>query len=171
MSEVKFKVGDLVYFPIQTHKVLKLIENHYESSKECYPFMFEGDKHTILTELGTFEYGDLLPPILHATQENYELLSKLYPNVTFEPPPKRKEPREIIKAMLESGWKYVACMVSDYKDDSNYTDLITGVQDNHTYPFGGDCDWKYAIPFDPKTGKTIIDFVDGKVILESENAR
>lgn len=123
----KFKVGDLVYFPIQTHKVLKLIENHYEGSKECYPFMLEGDEHTTLTELGTFEYRDFLPPILHATQESYELLSKLYPNVTFEPPPKRKEPREVVKAKLENGWHYI------YDEDNpppRYQNVLIYIEDD-----------------------------------------
>lgn len=114
-----------------------------------------------------------MPVIVHATQENYELLSKLYLNVTFEPPPKRKEPREIIEAMLKAGHKYVLCWVSEkekYPTLFSPYCMINKILDNGVVVgVVGNNRWKYATPFDPKTGKTIIDFVDGEVVLESEN--
>lgn len=160
MSEIKFKVGDLVYCQTINNKISKITK--------------ESEGGTVfLSNAGWFKNTGLnhndMPVICHATQENYELLSKLYPNFTFEPPPKHKEPREIIKAMLESGYAYVACRVGDYKEDFDYVSLIHCIDDKNSYPFIGDSEWRYANPFDPKTGKTIIDFVDGEVVLESEN--
>lgn len=99
----KFKIGDLVYCLPLTHKISKITRANE-------------DNDVFLNEAGWFKNTGLnhndMPVIFHATQENYELLSKLYPNVEFEPP-----------------------------------------------------------PFDPKTGKIIVDFVGGKVVLESENEK
>lgn len=93
-------------------------------------------------------------------------------NTEFESlPPKHINPKQIIQAMLESGWVGVACYVNDVdKRPSKYNkkDLIVSVKDDsfeHIYS-GNYCNWKYANPFDPETGKVIIDFVDGKVVLE-----
>ncbi|WP_323842549.1 MULTISPECIES: hypothetical protein [unclassified Moraxella] len=154
----KFKVGDLVYCLPLTHKISKITK-------------VNEDNDVFLNKAGWFKNTGLnvngMPVILHATQENYELLSKLYPNVVFEPPPKRKEPKEIIRAMLESGWEYVPCYTGETEKvlKSNHKkELIVGIKNNYFDSWAGGGN-KFAVPFDPKTGKTIIDFVDGEVVL------
>lgn len=92
-------------------------------------------------------------------------------NAEFEPlPPKQKEPKEIIKAMLDAGYKYVPCRACDIKPPSELAGkvLVHKVNCNSRFPFqSGRNTWKYAMPFAIKTGKTIIDFIDGEVILEN----
>lgn len=168
MSNIEFKVDDLVYYPAMSNKLLK-VTPRLDSYFPLF-IVYEAGRDSF-TRNGCLYKDGIAPSIFHATQENYELLCKLYPNVEFEPPPKRKEPKEIIKAMLESGWVGVACYVNDIdKRPSKYNkkDLIVLVKDDsfeHIYS-GNYCNWKYANPFDPKTGKTIIDFVDDEVVLE-----
>ena len=55
--------------------------------------------------------------------------------------------------------------VDDYRDGYDYVGLVNLVDDTKSYPSIGNSEWKYAKPFDPKTGKDIIDYVDGKPIL------
>lgn len=97
--------------------------------------------------------------LVHLTKENAIAHAKALIKLSgsgYEPPPKRKEPREIIKAMLESGWKGVPVLYMERGSECiGYA--------KKTYLT------MTAIPFDPKTGKTIIDFVDGEVVLEGEN--
>ena len=46
----------------------------------------------------------------HATQENYEMLCKLYPHIEFEAPPKPLSGDELVRAMLTKGIKNVLCL-------------------------------------------------------------
>lgn len=173
MSEVKFKNGDLVYCPSETPEVCKI--------------EFVGvDKLILNIKTSCKLYADGtnavdMPVILPATQQNYELLSQLYPNVEFEPPPKRKDPKEVIKAMLASGAILIPCLVVDY-DDNRILDykkatrhcpsvLIYGISENGRFlSTNPHCSsYKYAVPFDIETGKVIIDFVDGQVIFEEKS--
>lgn len=154
-----FNAGQSVYYPQATNKVLVLKST--EKSNSTRPLKVELGVYSNLP-LTFFSDGrhseqSVSPVIFHATQENYELLSKLYPNVSFEPPPKRKEPREIIKAMLKSGWECVPCI---FTNENGTKQIVIARRFDET---------NKAIPFDPKTGKTIIDFVDGEVVLEGGN--
>ena len=81
-------------------------------------------------------------------------------------------PKKVIQKMLDDGWSCVPCAVSEEDlpfSEMIYMDLISCI--NHTQsvtPFGSSVDsWVYAIPFDPKTSKQIIDYVDGEIILGS----
>lgn len=99
----KFKVGDLVYCLPLTHKISKITR-------------VNEDNDVFLNQAGWFKNTGLnhndMPIIFHATQENYELISKLYPNVAFEPPsfepspksPKRKEPIKKMQTDCNNGW-------------------------------------------------------------------
>ncbi|WP_323842599.1 MULTISPECIES: hypothetical protein [unclassified Moraxella] len=66
------------------------------------------------------------------------------------------------------------CWVGDdikNPNDKSYTELIYSLSTDNEYQFTGQYNnWKYATPFDLKTGKVIIDYVDGEVVLESGNA-
>lgn len=158
MSEVKFKVGDLVYCPSETPEVCKI--------------EFVGvDKLILNIKTSCKVYNDgtnavNMPVILPATQENYELLSKLYPNVTFEPPPKRKEPKEVIKAMIKGGWKMIPCC--DVNDDRENPPFGIHVISSSTFEtVDTEKIIGKLIPFDPKTALEIIDFIDDKCVLEN----
>lgn len=78
----------------------------------------------------------------------------------------------LIQAMLDD-WDYIPCKVSDSNipfSDMTDADLICSIHySNNTVEFRSlGCSWVYAIPFDPKTGKQIIDYVDGEIILVSD---
>lgn len=104
--------------------------------------------------------------VFPATQEWYDKLVTIYPDL--EPPPKRKEPREIIEAMLKAGYDGVPCK-TDYKQ---YRFVCTDVSNDQHFPFvydnvnNEDDAFSSAIPYCCKTGKIIIDFIDGEVVLE-----
>lgn len=156
MSEVEFKVGDLVYYPNISNKIGKIVGTSVIANDPCCLKVDIDETAIFVTKDGKFVVNAPIPVIYHATQKNYEWLSATFPNVTFEPPQKRKEPKEVIKAMLESGWKSVPVLYTERGSECiGYA--------KKTYLT------MTAIPFDPKTGKTIIDFIDGEVVLESEN--
>lgn len=165
MSE--FRVDDRVYYPTASTEVLIAVENDNAN----YPIavrLDEGSEYTF-TENGLAYKQNKTPLLFHATEENYELLSKLYPDVKFEPPPKRKTPRETIQAMLDDGWKQIPCFTSDFTEipvDLFSTDLLVKLDLGISPYICTGSHWRYAQPFDPKTGKTIIDYVDGEVVLE-----
>ena len=82
-----FKAGDKVYFPMQTTKVCTLVEiDSINYPLEITLNTREG-LETCTTSGEMFE-SDSIPCIFHATQENKDLLEKLY-GVEFENhPPK-----------------------------------------------------------------------------------
>lgn len=173
MSDFNFKEGDLVYYPTVTNAIVKLkrslhLEN-YSLLGEWYSC--DGAKKCALCFLsdGRLSFTHQNSSIFPATQEWYDKLIHVYPNL--EKPPGKKTPKEIIQAMLDSGWVGVACYVNDVDKrpcKNNKKDFIVLVRDDsfeHIYS-GNYCNWKYANPFDPKTGEVIIDFVNGEVVLE-----
>lgn len=168
MKEVKFKAGDLVYCPSETSKICQLKDGKYSGMPLIIEISTQIQSEIHLTADGRLNIGKDVCYIVHATQENYELLSKLYPNVEFEPPPKRKEPKEIIKAMLKAGHKYILCEV--YCNGYYGTDSIIAIDESDGRFVGGTEDnyWGKVIPINTK-GQKIIDFVNGEVVLESEN--
>lgn len=165
-----FSVGARVYYPEVSNKVLTL----KESLSPEYPLEtnwtdLSGDLNgDSFTENGRRSIFSLNPCIFPATQEWYERLVVIYPNL--EKPPKRKGSKEIIQAMLDDGWDCVPCYVHDENktpNKNNRREIISEARNYSNYPFVTDTvAWKYAIPFDPKTGKTIVDYVDGEVVLE-----
>lgn len=148
----KFKVGDKVYFPLETRKVLTLHEN---KDTFDYPLLADGFS---FTSDGRYKSCDSSASIFHATPENHVLLEQLY-GVEFEKPPVKPTSKEIIQAMLERGWVGVACYVNDIdKRPSEYNKkvLIISIDEVGEHIFNdGTCGWKYATPFDPRTGEAI----------------
>ncbi len=158
----EFKVGDKVYCPIIGNKVYKLSESISLSSfmvDKSYPIGIEQDSHhTPFTANGFYLPSHKKPSLLHATAENHAKLEAFYEE-EFEKPPAPPTSKEIIQAMLERGDKFVACWVSNIDEYPSPTDccrLIAtmGYLDDDKF-----CSifskWKYATPFDIRTGKPI----------------
>lgn len=91
--EPTFKVGDKVYKYGETDvkTVLEVFEDGYMDLSN-YP-------HLVNHEV-----------ICHATPENHALLSKPFPAIEFEQPPKPLSGDDIVKAMLKKGIKNVLCL-------------------------------------------------------------
>lgn len=150
-----FNIGDKVYNPTNSNRLLE-VGSVCPEIDAIYPVRVNignSDYSESFTEDGKFYAEDANPSLFPATQDWYEKLVKIYPSL--EAPPKRREPKEIIKAMLESGWEYVVMI------------KCGTLQTVHCRTFlRPEWEWESVRPIDPKTGRTIIDFVDGEVILE-----
>ena len=138
-----FKVGDKVYKYGKTDvkTVSEVFEDGYMRISS-YP-------HRVNHEV-----------ICHATQENYEMLCKLYPHIEFEQPPKELKGSDLARAMLEKGWKFVPCFVSDENEwdavASCNTDNIISYEDGE---FWSNDSYQYAVPFDPRTGEPLTESI------------
>ena len=93
--EPKFKVGDRVYVGLTGRivQVTAIIDNDVVSV---------ANKNN--------EVRAWVSHICHATPENHALLSKLYPHIDFEQPPKPLSGDELVRAMLTKGIKNVICL-------------------------------------------------------------
>ena len=139
----KFKVDDKVYVGLtgRVAKVTEIIDDEVVSVAN------ENNEVRVWTT-----------NICHATQENYEMLSKLYPHIEIELPPKEITGSDLCIAMLDKGWHLVPCVVSDISDsDALNNDNCCLVDEWLVGSFdscfnSGDYSYKYAVPFDPKTG-------------------
>lgn len=165
MTDFNFKVGDKIYYPKVSDEILTV----QERSHNKYPLFVElGYKFSSFTTFGKHITDDSNPSVFPATQEWYDKLVQIYPNL--EKPPARKDPKEIIQAMLDNGWGYVPCWVSNVNGNPNKNsrlEIILEIRDGDDYPLRADITaWRYAVPFDPRTGKDIIDYIDGRIVLE-----
>lgn len=167
MSEFNFKAGDKVYYPSATNKVLTV-----SSDMRVWYLGIDAGSANDLTNANFRPNGRLYtqhhnPAIFPATQEWYDKLIHVYPDL--EKPPKHKTQKEVIQAMLDDGWRGVPCYVSNFDiSGSNKRDIIVrfGSTCDYVYRNTDSYGWRFAKPYDPRTGKTIVDYVDGKIVLE-----
>lgn len=169
----EFKVGDKVYCPELSNEIC-----HITSGYDLFPGMTMAvgkiNAQGIMTIYanGKMDRGSFAPSVFRVTPENHELLCKLY-GVEFEAPPKPKSPKEVIQAMLESGkWHLVNYRIygnaQQALNDTPKNKVITKSQ----YDVIDFKDYfnKYAYcnveVIDPKTGKVIIDYIDGEIVTE-----
>ena len=139
----KFKAGDLVYYPTESNRVLTICESYNPK----YPIKVGGQ---IFTCDGKFVGDDAVPSIFPATPEKHTSLEQLH-GIEFEAPHKPKTPKDVIQAMLDSDWDTVPVIyLEDGKKCLGYA--------NKTYLSMS------AKPFNPKTSKIIIDYVNGQEI-------
>ena len=134
--------------------------------------MHEKGEHSFTRDGKTYTC-DKNPTIFPATQEWYEKLVRVYPNLETPPPPK-KSSMDVIKAMLDDGYHRIPCYVSVINEEPNdemCIDLLFDIDDSGSSSTPCRCvggKWKYARPFDVKTGRVIVDYVDGQAVLEEQ---
>lgn len=166
----KFKVGDPVYFPRLSNKLCVIgagQEDDYVDEVNGSKALAEmqSDLEFVYdqkTKSWLWDEKDCAPQLLYATPENCALLSQLYPHIEFEQPPKPLTGSDLARAMLDKGWKYVPCYVSEDSDvdaiDHCYTDIIVYQDKSGTRYFRNENNgqgWDYAVPFDPRTGEPL----------------
>lgn len=90
-NNVEFKAGDKVYFPSKFGSIILTLNrsnsNSFPLGLDVYPYTFSKD--------GKYYDADTMPSIFHATEENRQLLSKLY-GIEFEKLPTLRD--ELIEA-------------------------------------------------------------------------
>ncbi len=137
----KFKVGDKVYTGLTGDiKTIDEIVNEYPPiykvvSKQGYTPRLKQEA------------------IALATQENYERLQSTFTEIEFEQPPKPLTGSDLARAMLDKGWKYVPCYVSNYGESEAQKPCIVR-KFSSSGQFVSDFEfYNHAVPFDPKTGE------------------
>ena len=145
-----FKVGDKVYKfgDADVKTVLEVFEDGYMN-------------------LSNYSHSVNHEAICHATQENYEMLCKLYPHIEFEFPPEPLTGNDLTRGMFERGDFAVVCKCSDTSESSAITfsplRLIVGYSNGRFEENNGKC-WNYAVPFDPKTNLPLTEDVLNETI-------
>lgn len=124
-----FKVGDKVYKYGETDvkTVLEVFEDVYMSISN-YPYRVNHEA------------------ICHATQENYELLCKLYPHIEFEFPPEPLTGNELCYLMLRNKHTNIMCQVDGDKTNIRIITLYTG---DYFYDRSGNR-YSEVVPIDTK---------------------
>lgn len=159
MNNQLFKVGDKVYYPLISNKILTLLK--------------DGDTVSIDLGVGNYTVFDpngkkfkhhLAQSIFHATQLNYELLTNLYPYIQFEEP--KPTPATVVKKMLNDGYAYVICNI--LLPRGGVKDIIIGYGGGVFLGEHDNYDYDEVIPLDTHTGKIIVDYREGKLELEDE---
>ena len=144
--EPTFKVGDKVYYGNE-NRILTIAE--FDDDGWIRPDRWVGFINN--------------KQCCHATPENYALLSQLYPHIEFEQQPKPLTGSDLARAMLDKGWKYVPCYVSN-TSDKNAVELddcgvIYAVNHNGNFQDGYGETWCHAVPFDLRTGEPLTESV------------
>lgn len=115
MSE--FKVGDRVYCPIYSEKIFDIANGEFG--------------FLMIKKIGLYfnKHGVIMRSshacVFHATQENHDLLSKLYPNVKFEKP--KLTGSDLTRQLLAEGAKEVLCWVGEASDQEVINDAVVDV--------------------------------------------
>lgn len=160
MNSQTFKAGDKVYYPLISNKILTLLKDDEDtvSVNLCV------SNYTVYKSNGKKFKHHLAQSIFHATQLNYELLTNLYPHIQFEKP--RPTPDTIVKKMLNDGYAYVICNI--LLPDGVVKDIVRGYKGISFLGESGNYYYDEVIPLDNYTGKVIVDYIDGKPVLEDD---
>ena len=114
-SEPKFKVGDKVYlFGVDyIEEITKIIgANVYLAGAD-------------------FDASVSIKEICHATQENYERLQAIFPDIEFEQPAKELSGSDLAMALIKKGWVGFNCLCGNSGDGHviTYT-IVTGINNS-----------------------------------------
>lgn len=143
--EPTFKVGDKVYKYGETDvkTVLEVFEDgHMRISK--YPYRVN---HEV---------------ICHATPENHAMLSKPYPHIEFEQPPKQLTGSDLARAMLERGDRRIYGYASDNSDNDphGYECVVRDYDVNSGFGvIMSNARYEFFNPCDPRTGEPLTEAV------------
>lgn len=113
-----FAVGDKVYYPLNGAKIYTLIDSGISDGN--FPLEISGV--TTFTTDGKLLLTDRVPALFKATEENHELLTKLY-GLNFE------KPKSVLLQMLKEG-KNVLCVCSDFENPFKWIDHILDIPDH-----------------------------------------
>lgn len=160
IKQTTFKAGDKVYYPLVSNKILTLLKDY----EDTVNVDLGAGNYTVFNQNGKKFKHYLTQSIFHATQLNYELLTNLYPHIQFEEP--KPTPAAIVKKMLNNGYTYVICNI--LLSNNVVKDIVRGYDDNLLFGEYGNYDYDQVIPLDSYTGKVIVDYIDGKPVLEDE---
>lgn len=147
----KFAAGEKVYF--STDPDIKIVSDVNNDNTVRF-----------FGEFGWADSNHCCP----ATQENYEKLCSLFECIDFEQPPKPLAGSDLTRAMLDKGWKYVLCYISDSSDthalerQTRTIAVITGTHKDHPSFFvygSGKSFISHAVPFDPRTSEPLTQVV------------
>ena len=144
MSNTEFKAGDLVYFPALNTSVNKL-----SSTSDVHGYSLTIGGFDTFTHEGKLRDRDISQMIFHATEENCELLSKLY-GVQFEKPKKVLKGSDLTRKLLADG-KWVICKVSDlceqHAPENGYLVIVKNFDtEDQVFETAGNR-WSYAVPY------------------------
>lgn len=160
MNNQLFKEGDRVYYPLMSDKILTV--KRHGKDNICIDVEPRG---SMLFNINGKRTGiHMTESLFHAIQINYELLTNLYPHIQFEEP--KPTPAAIVKKMLNDGYTYVICNI--LLPNNVVKDIVRGYDDNLLFGEYGNYDYDQVIPLDSHTGKIIIDYKEGKLVLEDE---
>lgn len=110
-----FKEGDKVYDIIKDGYIYTLKKNYNKESRQRYPLGIHEIDVSYTFDGKRFK-SDATQSIFHATKENYELLSKLFPYVQWEKPKRILKGSELCKHLLKTQ-PHVFCRVSNFGDE------------------------------------------------------
>ena len=139
----KFKVGDKVYYGSE-YRILTIAE--FDENGWIRP-----DGWIRLDRWVGFINDK---QCCHATQENYEMLCKLYPHIEFEQPPKPLTGSDLARAMFDKGHEYVVGRVGNHV--GVYYTWSEGAA--HFFEVGGTGTFDIE-PIDPRTGELLTESV------------
>lgn len=160
MNNQLFKEGDRVYYPLMSDKILTV--KRHGKDNICIDVEPRG---SMLFNINGKRTGiHMTESLFHATQINYELLTNLYPHIQFEEPIPTSV--TIVKKMLNDGYTYVICNI--LLTNNVVKDIVRGYDDNLLFGEYGNYDYDQVIPLDIYTGKIIVDYKEGKLVLEDE---
>ncbi len=115
----EFEVGNKVYFGF--NKNIQEIEKFCDLWDGIYAKSKSGNVCPLTT-------------CCHATQENYEMLCKLYQNIKFEAPPKELKGSDLARALIKKGWVGFNCLCGNSGDGHVITHaIVTGI--NNSWQF------------------------------------
>ena len=156
MSNVEFKVGDLVYVLSEINAdgeyyTTEIIQSPHNFR---YPLAVGIQGGYMLFDYDGSQGGGRVVELVETEDETEQV--------------EQVDSREIITKMLKD-YKYVLCRLDDYDKNPNdtcYLGNVSSIKHSHHMPFYTDNNsWRYATPIDPKTGKKILDYRDGQIIV------
>lgn len=153
-SEPIFKVGDKVYYGSE-YRILTIAEF---------------DENGWIRPEGWIRLDRLVGFIndkkcCHATQENYEMLCKLYPHIKFEAPTKELTGSDLARAMLERGDRRIYGYASDNSDNDphGYECVVRDYDVNSGFGvIMSNARYEFFNPCDPRTGEPLTEAVLGE---------